>query len=173
MFRYVLLLILALPLTACAVPIPASEMLANPNIYLQLDHGKLTNAVDVGAISIGPHAPTAGLVVTKEEFANALRQSLSGADWYAASKPSKYTLEANFIGFDQPFTVFNTKIFSEVNYTLKKKKTDDVVYQQNVKIPCIKGMGEIWNGDARQIETMKCSIRENVTHVLRDLNSKF
>lgn len=173
MLRFVLLLILTLPLAACAIPIPANEMLANPNIYVQLDQGKLTKAVDIGTVSIGPHAPTSGLVVTKEEFATALRQSLIGANWYSQGQTEKYILDANFLGFDYPFTVFNTKVFSEVNYTLKKKKSDEVVYQQNVKIPCVKGMGEIWDGNARQIATMKCSIRENVTHLLRDLNSKF
>ena len=80
---------------------------------------------------------------------------------------------ANFIEFDQPFTLFNTKIFSEVKYTVNAVPSGHVVYQQTVKIPCVLGITDVFDADARRIEAMKCSIRENVTHMMRDINSKF
>ncbi len=166
-------LLCLLMLSGCAAPIPAEEMLANPNIYTQINKSALTKSVAVDKVTLSTSMPSTGLVVTPSEFSRALEISLNKAGWYSNKNSEKYNLSAYFVGFDQPFTLFNTKIFSEIKYELANKKTGSLVYQQTVKIPCVIGMGEVFNADMRQIETLKCSIRENVTHMMRDLNSKF
>lgn len=161
-------------LTGCATPIPAEQMLANSNIYPQLSGSPaLSHAVSIGHVSLSSSLPTTGVVVTQEEFSKALEISLGRAGWLAPQGGAKYQLSANFIDFDQPFTLFNTKMFSEVAYTVNAVPSGNVVYQQTVKIPCVLGITDVFNADARRIETMKCSIRENVTHMMRDINSKF
>ena len=168
----ILILVIALFLSACATPIPAAEMMPNPNIYNQLDTGKLTKNVSVGKVQMSDDMPKSGLVVTEEEFRLTLTNALQNAKWQNSTN-AKYTLNATFVKFEQPFTLFNTKIFSVVNYELVDTKNGTVPYKQTVKIPCVKGMGEYFDGNIRQVQTMLCSIRENVTHVFRDLNSKF
>jgi uncharacterized lipoprotein YmbA len=170
--KKILITLSALLLSACATPIPAKEMMPNPNVYSQLDHNGLTKNVSVGKITLSSEMPKVGFVVTEPEFSNTLKDALEKAGWLG-SKNAKYSLSAHFVKFDQPFTLFNTKIFSVVDYTLTNTKTNQTVYNQNVQIPCVKGMGEVWDANLRQIETLKCAIREYVTHVLRDLNSKF
>ncbi len=166
--------VLAASLTGCSAdPIAAVHMVANPNVYDHLDKNQLTHAVSVGKVSVSPAAPTKGLVVTPEEFARALEISMRQAGWYADQNAARYNLSATFIGFERPFTMFSTKMFSEVKYTMDDRKTGSVVYQRTVKIPCVITMGEVYNATVRDTQTMMCSIRENVTHMMRDLNAKF
>ena len=164
---------LPLVIAACAVPIPASEMMPNPMVYNHLDDNSLTNNVAVGQVTISEDMPSTGFVVTEKEFKAVLDTALNKANWHSKKAKPIYALNADVLEFDQPITLFNTKIFSIVHYELISKADGNIVYQQTVKIPCVKGMGEYFDGNTRQIETMKCSIRENVTHVFRDLNSKF
>lgn len=173
MQKIIIFLLLVTGLTGCVAPIPANEMVANKNIYTQINKTSLHHQVAVDKVTLSPAMPTAGIIVTSEEFSKALTMSLEQAGWYAKGTQSNYGLSANFIGFDQPFTLFNTKIFSEVNYTVENKRTGKTVYQETIKIPCVLGIGDVFDANLRQIETLKCSIRENVTHLIRDLNSKF
>lgn len=167
--------VLAVSLAGCstAVPIAAVRMVANPNVYDHLDQNQLTHAVAVGKVSVSPAAPTQGWVVTPEEFARALEISMRQAGWYADQGAARYNLSATFVGFERPFAMFSTKMFSEVKYTMEDRKSKSVVYQRTVKIPCVVTMGEVYDANARDAQTMVCSIRENVTHMMRDLNASF
>jgi hypothetical protein len=168
-----LALLAAFSLSACATAIPRTEMQPNPNIYVFLDNKNLNNNVSVGNVSLSSAMPTMGIIVTKEEFKGALEIGITKAGWQSKpAKPAGYTLSANFVDQDIPFTLFNSKVFSIVDYTLINNKTGNVAYHQKVTIPCVVTLAQVFDAQMRELQARKCSVSENITHVLRDINNK-
>jgi hypothetical protein len=163
----------AILLQACTTAIPRSEMYPNPNVYVFLDNKALNGKMEVGSVTLSPDMPTMGIVVTKEEFKGALEEGISKSGWQIKTRSALYTLNANFVEQNYPFSLFNSKVFSVVDYRLINNKTGKTVYKQKVNIPCVVTLAQVFDGAQRQLQAMKCSVSENITHVLRDINNQF
>lgn len=169
--KFLLACLASLLLAACATPIPASQMMPNKNVYPFLDNPTLNHNVEIGAVSLSPEMPTTGFIVAPVEFKKVLQDSVAQAGWSTTGKAA-YSLNANFVEHEVPFSMFNSKVFSIVDYDLKNTATGVSVYHQQVKIPCVVTMAQEFDGVLRQQRALNCSVGENVTHVLRDINSK-
>lgn len=160
-------LMLCLLLTACMPPFKAEEYVANRNIYPGLNKSRLASNVQIVLTE------TKDPVVSPEELKRALEMSFDKAGWLKKSGSPRYNFSASFQKFQVPFAVFNTQIIAYIEYKMLDTRTGKYLYHETVHVPCTKGMGEIWDGAQRQIATAKCALSENITHLIRDLNSKF
>lgn len=168
------ILIAAFAISGCtSIGYTPAEMKPKETVYSFLDENELNKNVKIGSVTLAPEMPKYGYVVKDTLFKEALRQAFDQAGWLNETNKAKYSLNAHFIKHEVPFSVFNTKVFSVVHYDLIERRTGKKVYDQTIKMPCVIGMGEIYDGNQRLIAAHACSVRENTTHLLRDLNNNF
>lgn len=172
--KKILLSLSLLTLTcACAIPLPAQEMVPMTDVYTQLPVNKLMERkIAIGSASVADEAKLHGMV-TNEAYAEALQSALLTSNYAVrGTEPAQYQLDASLLEFDLPFVGFNLDCYATATYTLRNKITGQIISTDTVKSHYEAKFGESFDGNMRMRICVAKSIRENITHYLRQLTTK-
>ena len=166
------LLMCAISLTACAVPLTSAEMSPKPYIYDLLDAPKLDKKITLGNVivdkGLGGMTP-----VLAEQYAEALSGALRQAGWYTTSEKATYVLDAHLTELKQPVIGFNFTVKSAADYSLAKASNRNSIYQDTLQLPCTVRFVEAVNGEVRLRRATGCAVAENITQLLNVLSEKY
>lgn len=173
--NYLLLALAALSLSACtAPPLPPQSMLPMTDVMQQLTpHKKLENNITLGTVTVPKELATSSIAsVTDDLFRDALSSSLLTAGLLKrGNAEADYVLNAEMLKLDLPSFGFEMSTASSVKYSLIKRKTDAVVHEEIINQEFTANLSDAFVAHERARITASNSIRENITHLIRVLNS--
>jgi hypothetical protein len=157
-------------LTACAPSLTSFEMMPKASVFDQIGSKPALNRnINIGTATVTPGiggvAP-----ISDEEFKSALVLAMRQAGWYGDK--GKYQLDAHLLELDQPIIGFSFTVHSKIEFTLKQRANGKTVYHDILSLPCTVQFAEAFDGQMRLRKATACAVGENITHLLKVLNSK-
>ncbi|MDJ0388061.1 hypothetical protein QMO56_08035 [Roseomonas sp. E05] len=158
-----LILVVLLPLAACASPADPGAMTAAVSEATLLPAGSgLQQAVQVGQVAGGREThPLWKSDVSSTDFAEALRRSLR-AHAMLASEAGSYRLDAELLRINQPFAGFDMEVSAEVRYRLVRLRDNATVFDQTITRPYVANWSSAFVGVERLKLANEGAIRENI-----------
>lgn len=160
----------ALSLAACASASKPGAMVAElTDATIIRDDSAIRSAFNVGTVTGGKEtSPLWKSNVSSEDFAEALRQSLTGHA-LLASTGGKYVIDAELVEVKQPLAGFNMTVTSTVKYKVTEAATSTVVLDEQVVNEYTAKMGDAFVGVERLRLANEGSMKGNIAQFIEKL----
>ena len=168
MAKYILMLLVASLLAACATPARINSMIGVPTVQLAAN-SPLKQNVQVNNVSGGRTTnPLWTSQVGNPEFQQALQQSLA-AQGITSSAGARYRLDAVLVEINQPLFGFNFTITSTVHYTVTDVPMGRVVFDQTITADYTAEISDAFLGVERLRIANEGSIKNNLSKFMDQL----
>lgn len=160
--------IIAIALGACASASKPGAMVAEvTDATIIADNSPLRENVSVGEVTGGKEtSPLWKSNVSNEDFAEALRQSLSAHAMLSMGEGT-YRLDAKLIQLKQPMVAINSTVTSIVNYTLTDLASGETIFDETVEEAYTAKFGDALLGVERLRLANEGSIKQNISTLIR------
>lgn len=161
-------------LSACAQPAKMQSMVVQRGALTTPKDPTLVKAIFVRNVSGGEETnPLWTSEVDNRSFRGALELSLLSHDVVRATLDgSTYVLDANLLGVSQPAFGFDLTVNTHVNYTLRKKDTEETYFATSINASHTATVGDAFIAIVRLQLANEGSIRENIRQFLQQLFAK-
>jgi len=169
--RILLALACVFILSGCAVPLKSQEMIPQFDFYDSVEANKYEDNIFVRNVDVAKGV--GGMTpMTPEEYRAALVASFRQADLYETEDKAKYVLDAYMSEMKQPAFGFNLTVTATSEYKLFKQSNDDLVFNEQVAVPCTRGIGDAFDAAIRLRMASGCAVGENITHAIKVISKE-
>ncbi len=170
-YRFLLVGLAALALSACASAAKVENMVASTTAGAPVANSDLVEAICVTKVTGGQETnPLWTSEVDDASFRAALEGSLRNNRLAATSaERCRYDLEANLLGLAQPIIGFNMTVTSHVNYSVRERQSGNPYFLTTVTAPYTATVGDAFAGVTRLRLANEGSIRSNIQKFIDEL----
>ena len=170
-YRFLLVGLAALALSACASAAKVENMIASTTAGAPVANSDLVEAICVTKVTGGLETnPLWTSEVDDAGFRAALEGSLRNNRLAAANAGGcRYDLEANLLGLAQPIVGFDMTVTSHVNYSVRERPSGNPYFLTTVTAPYTATFGDAFAGVTRLRLANEGSIRSNIQKFIDEL----
>lgn len=168
MKRFISIFFLTVILSGCATPADQTAMsLESTERGNYSAQSNLAGEVAVGSVIGGEKTnPAWTSEIGSEQFRRALENSLETAYLLGPRLNSKYLVDVELVGINQPMVGFSFNVSSRIRYTVREQNSRELVLDELVSADGRAGAGEAFVGTKRlQIATEK-SAKNNIRNFI-------